>query len=160
MVILFIITLILSLILFKLFIPFLHKLKFGQVVREEGIEAHMKKSGTPTMGGIVFILVSILVSTIYMIYNKSILSNFHILLCMLLFGIIGFADDYLKIIYKNPKGLNSKIKFVAQIVISLLFIYINYTIIESEDNSRIEQGYYISDNSIHFYCIYIIILSI
>ena len=124
--IIFIITLIISLESFKLFIPFLHKLKFGQVVREEGIEAHMKKSGTATMGGIVFIIVSVIVSSIYMIYNQTFISNFHILLCMLLFGIVGFADDYLKIIYKNPKGLNSKIKFVAQIVISLLFIYINY----------------------------------
>ena len=63
---------------------------------------------------------------IYITLNNSLSSYIHIIICMLLFGIVGFVDDYLKIVYKNPKGLDSRIIFILQICISLIFIYFNY----------------------------------
>ena len=115
-----------SYILYKYAIPILYRLKFGQVIREEGIEEHKKKSGTPTMGGIIFIIVSVFSFLIYITIDNSLNNYIHIIICMLLFGIVGFVDDYLKIVYKNPKGLDSRIKFISQICISLIFIYFNF----------------------------------
>lgn len=82
-------------------ISFLHKLKFGQFIREEGPESHLKKSGTPTMGGILF-LVGILVGSAFYIpdYKKII----PILFVTLGFGLIGFLDDYIKVVMKRNLG--------------------------------------------------------
>lgn len=130
-ILIFVLSYLVTYLLYKLAIPILFKLKFGQVVREEGIKEHMKKSGTPTMGGIVFIAVSVFLFLIYIIFNHTANRYIHIIICMLLFGIVGFVDDYLKIVYKNPKGLESKIKFILQIAISLVFIYFNFFTAES-----------------------------
>ena len=78
------------------------------------------------MGWIIFIIVSVFSFLIYITLNNSLSSYIHIIICMLLFGIVGFVDDYLKIVYKNPKGLDSRIIFILQICISLIFIYFNY----------------------------------
>ena len=79
-------------------ISFLHKLKFGQFIREEGPESHLKKSGTPTMGGILF-LVGILVGCAFYIpdYKRII----PVLFVTLGFGLIGFLDDYIKVVMKR-----------------------------------------------------------
>ena len=84
-------------------VPFLHKLKFGQQVRQEGPQAHLKKAGTPTMGGLI-ILGSIIITTLFYIrdYPKII----PVLFVTVGFGIIGFLDDYIKVVLKNQKGLS------------------------------------------------------
>ncbi|WP_100373294.1 phospho-N-acetylmuramoyl-pentapeptide-transferase [Bacillus sp. FJAT-45037] len=120
------ITLLLSfgiaVILSPLFIPFLRKLKFGQSIREEGPESHQKKSGTPTMGGIVIVL-SVLVTSLFISFQYISFSR-EILLLLLVtvgFGLVGFLDDYIKVVKKRNLGLTSKQKLVGQLVIAGLF---------------------------------------
>ena len=99
-------------------ISFLHKLKFGQFIREEGPESHLKKSGTPTMGGILF-LVGILVGSAFYIpdYKKII----PILFVTLGFGLIGFLDDYLIVVRKTNEGLKPIYKYALQSVAAIAF---------------------------------------
>lgn len=92
--------------------------KQGQPIRADGPETHFKKAGTPTMGGLM-ILISMTISTLLW----ADLTNVYVwyaLLVMVGYGAIGFADDYLKLTKKNPKGLSGKLKIVAQIVIGLV----------------------------------------
>ncbi|MBM7647220.1 phospho-N-acetylmuramoyl-pentapeptide-transferase [Bacillus ectoiniformans] len=108
-----------------MFIPFLRRLKFGQSIREEGPESHQKKSGTPTMGGIV-ILLSILITTLFMvqIYAQIGTETFLLLLVTVGFGILGFLDDFIKVVMKRNLGLTSKQKLFGQILISIVFYWI------------------------------------
>jgi len=101
-------------------IPALIKLKFGQEIREIGPSWHKKKSGTPTMGGVIFIL-AITVSTMIFAPCKEAL---FVLITSLFFGITGFVDDFIKIVKKRNLGLTEKQKMLMQIVSSLLFIII------------------------------------
>lgn len=114
----FLITVLLS----PMFIPVLHKLKFGQSIREEGPKWHQKKSGTPTMGGIVFIS-SIVITTLFMGYRYDQLNvEIYLLLFVLLaYGMLGFLDDFIKIIKKRNLGLTSGQKMLGQILIALVF---------------------------------------
>jgi len=109
-----------SAVLCPLVIPFLHKLKFGQQVREDGPQAHLKKQGTPTMGGLV-ILTSIIVTSLF--YIKDYPKIIPVLFMTAGFGIIGFLDDYIKIVMKRSDGLNPKQKLLGQLVITGVFIY-------------------------------------
>ena len=81
-------------------IPFLHKLKFGQQVREDGPQAHLKKQGTPTMGGLI-ILSSIVITSLF--YMKDYPRIIPVLFMTVGFGIIGFLDDYIKIVMKRSE---------------------------------------------------------
>ena len=119
----FLITVLLS----PIFIPFLRRLKFGQSIREEGPKSHMKKTGTPTMGG-VMIVVSIVITSIIMVkkFNTgSIGYELWLLIFVLVgYGILGFLDDFIKVAMKRNLGLTSKQKMVGQIVIALVFYFI------------------------------------
>ena len=86
------IAFIISAVLCPVVIPFLHKLKFGQFIRDEGPAAHQKKSGTPTMGGVIFIVSVIVTSLIYMKDYPAIIP---VTFATLGFGIVGFMDDYI-----------------------------------------------------------------
>ena len=102
-------------------ISYFRKLKFGQIEREEGLASHKSKGGTPTMGGIVFILCSIL--TVY-ILNFSFITNPYINLITFAFlgyGLIGFLDDYLIVVKKTNDGLSPKQKYGLQSVVAILF---------------------------------------
>lgn len=109
-----------SAILCPIVIPFLHKLKFGQQVREDGPQAHLKKKGTPTMGGLV-ILTSIIITSLF--YVRDFPKIIPVLFVTVGFGIIGFLDDYIKIVMKRSEGLNPMQKLLGQIVITGVFIY-------------------------------------
>lgn len=109
-----------SAILCPIVIPFLHKLKFGQQVRSDGPQAHLKKQGTPTMGGLV-ILTSIIITSLF--YIRSYPKIIPVLFVTAGFGIIGFLDDYIKIVMKRSEGLNPKQKLAGQIVITGVFVY-------------------------------------
>ena len=115
-----IISFAISAVLCPIVIPFLHKLKFGQQVRDDGPQAHLKKQGTPTMGGLI-ILSSIIITSLFYIrdYPKVI----PVLFVTVGFGIIGFLDDYIKIVMKRSEGLNPKQKLLGQIVITAIFTY-------------------------------------
>ena len=99
-------------------IPFLHKLKFGQQVRDDGPQAHLKKQGTPTMGGLI-ILTSIVITSLF--YLKDYPRIIPVLFVTVGFGIIGFLDDYIKIVMKRSEGLNPKQKLIGQIIITGIF---------------------------------------
>ncbi|MFR5601925.1 MAG: phospho-N-acetylmuramoyl-pentapeptide-transferase [Lachnospiraceae bacterium] len=109
-----------SAILCPIVIPFLHKLKFGQQVREDGPQAHLKKSGTPTMGGLI-ILSSIIITSMF--YIKDYPKIIPVLFVTVGFGIIGFLDDYIKIVMKRSEGLNPKQKILGQMLITGVFAY-------------------------------------
>lgn len=113
-----------SVALSPLFIPFLRRLKFGQSIRDEGPKSHQKKSGTPTMGGIV-IFVSIMVTSIIMMFKFEKSSDTYLLLLVTFgYGLIGFLDDYIKVVKKRNLGLTSKQKLVAQLFIAVAFFII------------------------------------
>ena len=109
-----------SALLCPIIIPFLHKLKFGQQVRDDGPQSHLKKQGTPTMGGLI-ILSSIIITSLFYIpaYPKII----PVLFMTAGFGIIGFLDDYIKIILKRSEGLTPLQKLAGQIVITGIFAW-------------------------------------
>ncbi|MGN0159165.1 MAG: phospho-N-acetylmuramoyl-pentapeptide-transferase [Brotaphodocola sp.] len=109
-----------SAILCPIVIPFLHKLKFGQQVRDDGPQAHLKKQGTPTMGGLM-ILTSIVITSLF--YVKDYPKIIPVLFVTVGFGIIGFLDDYIKIVMKRSEGLNPKQKLLGQIIITGIFTY-------------------------------------
>lgn len=109
-----------SVVLCPIVIPFLKKLKFGQFVREEGPETHLKKSGTPTMGGLIILASVILVSIFYMQSYPGIVP---ILFVTLGFGLIGFMDDYIKVVMKRSLGLRAWQKMLGQMVVTLVFAY-------------------------------------
>ncbi len=113
-------------ILCPLLIPFLKRLKFGQYIREEGPQSHQKKSGTPTMGGIVIVLSIAITSLIYIKDYDEIIP---VLFVTIGFGIIGFMDDYIKVVMKRSMGLRAWQKLLGQILVTAVFGYyiLNYT---------------------------------
>lgn len=102
-------------------IPLLHKLKFGQSIREEGPKSHQKKAGTPTMGGIIFIISSFL--TMLLIVRKPGDEAMVALYAFVAFGVIGALDDGLKIIRKKNLGLRAYQKMILLLVVSGAFAY-------------------------------------
>lgn len=120
----FIITVILSIFI----IPILRKLKVGQIEREDGPQSHLKKQGTPTMGGIIIIIALIIVSIglyIYYTYQRQepqIAKNIlPLLLVTVGFGIIGLIDDSKKLVFKNTKGLKPIYKMIGLLIISVAY---------------------------------------
>ena len=103
------------------FIPELHKLKFGQSIREEGPKSHQAKSGTPTMGGIM-IIIGITLGTLAAapITTEIMLALF----IMLGHFVLGFMDDYIKVVKKRNLGLKAKQKMLGQIIIAVVTMVI------------------------------------
>ncbi|HJB87850.1 MAG TPA: phospho-N-acetylmuramoyl-pentapeptide-transferase [Candidatus Blautia excrementigallinarum] len=115
-----------SVVLGPVIIPFLRKLKMGQTERVEGVQSHLKKAGTPTMGGIIFLIAAVVTALFYV---KDYPAVIPVLFLTLGFGIIGFLDDYLKVVLKRSDGLLPWQKFLLQVVVTGVFAYylINYT---------------------------------
>lgn len=115
-----------SVILSPVLIPFLKKLKFGQFVRDDGPESHLKKSGTPTMGGLIILCSIVITALFYMKSNPVILP---VLFVTLGFGLVGFLDDYIKVVMKRSMGLHAWQKMIGQFLIAAVFAYYmaNYT---------------------------------
>ena len=105
-----------------LFIPVLIKLKFGQSIREIGPKWHEKKSGTPTMGGIIF-MVALAISAA-VLYKFMDLKSALVLFCAFGFGIVGFLDDFIKVVLKRNLGLRAWQKLALQIIVSVVFVLI------------------------------------
>ena len=120
-----------SVVLSPIVIPFLKKLKFGQFVRDDGPETHLKKSGTPTMGGLIILLSLVITSLFYMKDYPDILP---VLFVTLGFGLIGFLDDYIKVVMKRSLGLRAWQKMLGQFVVTAVFAYYieKYTEINNE----------------------------
>lgn len=109
-----------SVILCPIVIPFLHKLKFGQFVREEGPQSHLKKAGTPTMGGLIFLLSVVVTCLFFMKDSPDIIP---VLFVTLGFGLIGFLDDYIKVVMKRSLGLRAWQKMLGQFLVTIVFAY-------------------------------------
>ena len=101
-------------------IPILRRLKMGQTEREDGVKSHLKKTGTPTMGGVI-ILLSIVITSVF--YIKDYPKILPILFVTLGFGLIGFLDDYLKVVMRRSDGLYPKQKMALQIVVTAIFAF-------------------------------------
>lgn len=109
----------------KILIPLLKKLKVGQSERLDGPRAHLKKQGTPTMGGIMMIISIILFTFIYSISFRDLNTIIPILgvaLASVGFGIVGFIDDFKKVVLKNTEGLNPKLKMLGLLIISVFYM--------------------------------------
>ena len=120
------ISFVISVILGPIIIPFLRKLKMGQTERVEGVQSHLKKAGTPTMGGIIFLIASVVTSLFDV---KDYPKVIPVVFLTLGFGIIGFLDDYLKVVLRRSDGLLPWQKFSLQVVVTAVFTYylVNYT---------------------------------
>ena len=119
----FAITVVLGLII----VPILRKLKVGQIERSDGPESHLKKQGTPTMGGIIIMLGIIIVTVgayiYYKLRNPELAQNLLPILGLTIgFGIIGFIDDFKKLVLKNTKGLSPSLKMLGLLIISVIYV--------------------------------------
>ncbi|MBR6400635.1 MAG: phospho-N-acetylmuramoyl-pentapeptide-transferase [Firmicutes bacterium] len=114
------IAFVINIILCPVIIPFLHRLKFGQPIREEGPQSHQKKSGTPTMGG-VMILLAMLVSAAFFLKGNN--DAAVVVAITMLYGVIGFADDYIKVVKKHNLGLRAWQKIVFQVLVTAGFAW-------------------------------------
>ena len=109
-----------SVILGPVIIPYLRKLKMGQTERVDGVQSHLKKAGTPTMGVIIFLLSTVVTSLIYVKDYPKIIP---VLFLTLGFGLIGFLDDYLKVVLRRSDGLMPGQKMACQIVVTAIFAF-------------------------------------
>ena len=109
-----------SVVLGPVVIPFLKRLKVGQTVRDEGPKEHLKKNGTPTMGGILIVM-SVVVTSI--LYVKDYPKIIPILFVTMGFGLIGFLDDYIKVVLKRSMGLRAWQKMALQLLVTGVFAY-------------------------------------
>ncbi len=122
------ITFIISVILGTIIIPILKKLKVGQMERDDGPASHLKKQGTPTMGGIIIIiamLISVVGTYTYMNITGSSEVSKRIIPLMIItigFGVIGFIDDYKKLVLKNTEGLKPSYKMLGLLIISVIYV--------------------------------------
>ncbi|MBQ6554554.1 MAG: phospho-N-acetylmuramoyl-pentapeptide-transferase [Firmicutes bacterium] len=113
-----------NIVLCPIIIPMLHRLKFGQPIREEGPESHMAKAGTPTMGGVMILLAFLAACIPFLIKNPDAAV---VLIITLLYGVIGFIDDYIKVVKKHNLGLRAWQKIVFQVLVTAGFAWYIYT---------------------------------
>lgn len=123
----------LALIMGPLFIPLLRRLKFGQQIRNDGPQGHLKKAGTPTMGGIIIMLALALA---VLRFGEKNLETAILLVASLGYGFIGFLDDYIKILFKRSLGLTAKQKLLGQLIVSII-VCVMLSMVEHSTDVRI-----------------------
>ena len=135
----FVLAFVVTAVLGPIFIPWLRKLKFGQEIRDEGPSWHKKKSGTPTMGGIMFmlgifasVLAVFVISLIAGGGNKDAVKALLMLLVATAFGLVGFIDDYIKVVKKRNLGLTATHKFILQMMFAVIYLIVLNTMGELE----------------------------
>lgn len=132
---------IVTVIICPIVIPILHRMKFGQPIREEGPQSHKKKEGTPTMGGIM-ILIGFIVSAL--IFARGDSNAAAVILITVGYGIVGFIDDFLKVVKKQNEGLKPLQKIVFQLIVTVIFyVYIVKSGIGTDIYIPFTDGYYI-----------------
>lgn len=136
-----IISFAISAVLGPMIIPFLRKLKASQTERTEGVKSHLSKAGTPTMGGLIFLIATTVTSLLYVGKYPKIIP---ILFLTLGFGLIGFLDDYLKVVLKRSDGLLPMQKMAGQIIVTGIFAFylIRFTDVELTLLVPFTNGYY------------------
>ena len=110
----------LSALLGPVMIPFLHKLKFGQTIREDGPQSHLQKNGTPTMGGVIFLIPMVITSLLYVRQYPLVLP---VVFMTVAFALIGFVDDFVKVVLKRSMGLTALQKMGMEIVATAVFVF-------------------------------------
>ena len=148
-----ILALLISFIIGPRIIRFLQRKQIGETIREDGPQTHLKKAGTPTMGGII-ILIAILIPTL--LFAR--LDNIYILLITLAtvwMGLVGFLDDYLKVVKKMPKGLIARYKLVGQVTLGLIIGLILFFYPDFRDFRSLSTVPFIKDYEINFGYLYI-----
>jgi len=149
-----ILSFITSFILCLIFIPLLKQIKVRQAVRILGPKNHYKKNGTPTMGGIIFIISTLIMFLIFnMNKNVNPLEILLIICPFIFYGVVGFLDDYLKVVRRNNDGLSVKTKFFLQVFFSIFFVIIFYKQLDTKINIF---GYFIDFGL--FYYLFIILI--
>lgn len=132
---------IVTVIICPIVIPVLHRMKFGQPIREEGPQSHKKKEGTPTMGGIM-ILIGFIVSAL--IFARGDSNAAAVILITVGYGIVGFIDDFLKVVKKQNEGLKPLQKIVFQLIVTVIFyVYIVRSGMGTDIYIPFTDGYYI-----------------
>ncbi|WP_127579634.1 phospho-N-acetylmuramoyl-pentapeptide-transferase [Paenibacillus koleovorans] len=114
---------VLALIAGPLFIPLLRRLKFGQQIRTDGPQGHLKKAGTPTMGGTIILLA---LSLAFLRFSDKTVDAVILLIASLGYGLVGFLDDYIKILFKRSLGLTARQKLLGQLIISGVVCWLLY----------------------------------
>lgn len=152
-----IISFAISVLLGPVVIPFLRRLKVGQTVRNEGPKEHLKKNGTPTMGGIL-ILVSVVLTSI--LYVKDYPRIIPILFVTMGFGLIGFLDDYIKVVLKRSMGLRAWQKMALQILVTGVFAYyiVHYTDVSLAMKIPFVQGTYLDFGVLNIPILFFIVI--
>lgn len=130
-----------SAVLGPVLIPFLRSLKLSQTERKEGVQSHLKKAGTPTMGGIIFLIAITVTSLIYLREYPKVLP---VLFLTLGFGLIGFLDDYLKVVLRRSDGLLPWQKLIGEFLVTGIFAFylVHYTDVELTLLVPFSGGYY------------------
>jgi len=113
-------SLLITLFLGPLVIPFLKKLKFGQNIRADGPSRHLQKAGTPTMGGVIFLAGSS--ASVFLVSHRA-MDSIIVLVVTLGFGLIGFLDDYIKVVLKRSLGLRAREKLFGQVILAAGLAY-------------------------------------
>ena len=111
-------------ILGPIFIPMLARFKFGQTVRDEGPQSHLAKNGTPTMGGVMMIVAILITGLTRATISKGLIVG---LICIVVFGFVGFLDDFIKIKMKRSLGLKAYQKIILQFALALYIAYYQYS---------------------------------
>lgn len=117
------VSIISSIVLGYAIIPILKNMKVGQNIRKEGPKSHYQKAGTPTMGGIIFIIAAFLITLIFVPFD---LSTLILLLSTIGFGAIGFVDDFRKLVLKQSEGLKPKEKIVLQFSLAIIITILTF----------------------------------
>ena len=135
------IAFVISVALGPVVIPFLRKLKMGQTERTEGVQSHLKKAGTPTMGGVIFLIAVVVTSLFYIRDYPKIIP---VLFLTLGFGLIGFLDDYLKVVLRRSDGLLPWQKLIGEFLVTGIFAFylVHYTDVELTLLVPFSGGYY------------------
>lgn len=147
----------LTVLLGPIFIPFLRRLKFGQTVRDEGPESHKKKTGTPTMGGLMFMTAILIVALFYVKDYPSIIP---VLVLSFGFGLVGFLDDYIKVVKKQSMGLRAWQKMALQIAITAFFAYYVTNILGLDLTMKIPffEGHYLDLGFFNLPMIFLVVI--
>ena len=139
-IIFLVLAFVLSAVLGKLMIPVLTKLKVGQNIRYDGPRSHMRKQGTPTMGGVMIIialLVMVIISSFVIKDSANIKGFLAIAIASIGFGIIGFIDDFKKIVLKNTEGLSPKLKMFGLLLVSVAYTFFLLKVLNIETTTII-----------------------
>lgn len=141
-----------SLLSGPLLIPVLRKLKFGQYIRDDGPQSHLQKAGTPTMGGLLFLAGTTVATLVFSDNSAPVMT---VLGVTLGFGLIGFADDFIKIVLKRPLGLRAKEKLAAQLMLAAILTVVAVFVLDRGTGMVLPFTGQVFDFGIIFYLVFV-----